>query len=116
MHNLVSISCRQTTRWSLPSVLLCNARSLSPKIDELCVSLLFHPTDFVAITESWLHADLPDSAITIDGYETYRKDRTDGRGGGVAAFINSSVLSKSLYNNQMPVAQVTSPSSPGICD
>ena len=98
LHNLVNIPRCQKTRWSFPSVLLCNARSLFPKIDELRASLMFHPTDFVAITESWLHADLPDSAITVDGYEIYRNDRTDRRGGGVAAFVNSSVPSKRLFN------------------
>ena len=98
MHNLVKIFCKQKpTAWSLPSVLLCNARSVFPKIDELRASPLFHPVDFVAVTESWLHADLPDSAVGIDGYhDVHRKDRSGRRGGGVAAFVSSSVPCKRL--------------------
>ena len=77
LHNLGKIFCKQKpTAWSLPSVLLCNARSVFPKIDELRASLLFHPVDFVAVTESWLHADLPDSAVGIGGYDVHRKDRS----------------------------------------
>lgn len=46
LHNLWKIFCKQKpTAWSLPSVLLCNARSVFPKIDELRASLLFHPVD-----------------------------------------------------------------------
>ena len=46
LHNLGKIFCKQKpTAWSLPSVLLCNARSVFPKIDELRASLLFHPVD-----------------------------------------------------------------------
>ena len=103
LHNLVKIFCKQKpTAWSLPSVLLCNARSVFPKIDELRASLLFHPVDFVAVTESWLHADLPDSAVGIGGYEVHRKDRSGRRGGGVAAFVSSSVPCKRLENMEHP--------------
>lgn len=95
MHNLVKISCKlKPTAWSLPSVLLCNARSIFPKINELRASLLLQPGDFVAVSESWLHADLPDFAIGIGGYEVHRKDRSGRRGGGVAAFVSSSVPCK----------------------
>ena len=45
----------------------------------------------IAVTESWLHADLPDSAVGIGGYDVHRKDRSGRRGGGVAAFVSSSV-------------------------
>ena len=89
LHNLVKIFCKQKpTVWSLPSVRLCNARSVFPKIDELRASFLFHPVDFVAVTESWLHADLPDSAVGMDGYDVHRKDRSGCHGGGVAAFVS----------------------------
>lgn len=41
LHNLGKIFCKQKpTAWSLPSVLLCNARSVFPKIDELRASAL----------------------------------------------------------------------------
>ena len=103
LHNLGKIFCKQKpTAWSLPSVLLCNARSVFPKIDELRASLLFHPVDFVAVTESWLHADLPDSAVGIGGYDVHRKDRSGRRGGGVAAFVSSSVPCKRLKNMEHP--------------
>lgn len=82
--------------------LQAETRSVFPKIDELRVSLLFNPVDFVAVTESWLHADLPDSAVGIGGYEVHRKDRSGRRGGGVAAFVSSSVPCKRLENMEHP--------------
>ena len=103
LHNLVKIFCKQKpTAWSLPSVLLCNARSVFPKIDELRASLLFRLVDFVAVTESWLHADLPDSAVGIGGYDVHRKGRSGRLSGGVAAFVSSSVPCKRLKNMEHP--------------
>ena len=99
----MKIFCKQKrTAWSLPSVLLCNARSVFPKIDELRASILFHPVDFVAVTESRLHADLPDSTIGIGGYDVHRNDRSGRRGGGVTAFVSSSVPCKCLKNMEHP--------------
>ena len=56
----------------------------------------------IAVTESWLHADLPDSAVGIGGYDVHRKDCSGRRGRGVAAFVSSSVPCKRLKNMEHP--------------
>ncbi len=55
----------------LPRILLCNARSLWPKIDELATILDLMRTDVAAITETWLHGGLDDSLVSIGGYTLY---------------------------------------------
>ena len=71
----------------LPSFLLINARSLLHKIDDLTALLSANPVDFVAITESWLHKDIEDSLLHINGFNLFRKGRTTRRGGGVCVFL-----------------------------
>ena len=78
----------------LPCFYLINARSLSPKMDELSLLLNMHPLDVVAITESWLTNDIIDELVKIDGYNTFRKDRVHGRGGGVCAFVSADIPCK----------------------
>ena len=71
-----------------------NIRSLLPKIDILRSSFVQAPTSqaktLFTVSETWLKNDVPDSAIEIDGYTFFRKDRlTSTNGGGVAAYIPS---------------------------
>jgi len=37
--------------------------------------------DILAVTETWLSEDVIDQQLAIDGYNLYRKDRGDARGG-----------------------------------
>ena len=46
-----------------------------------------NPVDLIAITESWLHKDIEDSLLHINGFNLFRKDRTTRRGGGVCVFL-----------------------------
>jgi hypothetical protein len=48
------------------------------------------------ITETWLSEDIHDSPVEIDGYSLVRRDRVTKIGGGVCAFIKSSILFKLL--------------------
>lgn len=54
-----------------------NARSLIPKLDELCAIVEAHNPDVVSIVESWLCADIPDNEISIPGYHVFVKIVTD---------------------------------------
>ena len=56
-------------------ILYFNARSLIPKLDELCALIEIHNPDDISIVESWLCADIPDNEISIHGYHVLRKDR-----------------------------------------
>jgi len=46
-------------------ILYFNARSLIPKLDELCALVEIHNPDVISIVESWLCADIPDNEISI---------------------------------------------------
>ena len=69
-----------------------NARSIVNKLDELVLYLSHEKPDIVGITETWLHDDIFNSEISIEGYALYRKDRNSKvktRGGGVMFYINT---------------------------
>ena len=48
------------------------------------------------ITETWLNEKIDDAAVCIDSYALARRDRIDKLGGGVCAFIKSSIPFKIL--------------------
>ena len=66
---------RRRRKIHLPSILLTNARSVFYKMDELRLRATQLKPCIICITESWLSPDIPDSAISIDGYRIYRLDR-----------------------------------------
>ena len=72
---------------AFPTILLLNARSLLPKLDELSVLLSSVKPGFVFITESWLNSDIDDNLLRIPGYSLFRSDRTGRIGGGVCAYM-----------------------------
>ena len=93
LHNVINI----------PSFLICNARSLAPKVDELeCVALQNH-VDIIGVTETWLSDEISESAVAMGDYMLFRKDRLS-RGGGVAAYVNSKIPCKRLteFENSDP--------------
>ena len=77
---------------SLPSLFLSNTRSLVNKIEDLEVVINENNADIVCITETWLTNNIPDSVVEMKEFSLVRKDRGDDRrGGGVCAYINSSI-------------------------
>ena len=73
-----------------------NARSILSKLDELKLRMIQDNIDIVGITETWLHPDILDSELFINGYKMYRKDRKDfreARAGGVLLYIRDSLIS-----------------------
>lgn len=74
----------------LPSALLCNVRAIANKIDELeCVCNL-NSADEVCVTETWLTDTIPDSAVSMNNYVLFRRDRPT-HAGGIAAYINCDI-------------------------
>ncbi|XP_035676231.1 uncharacterized protein LOC118415630 [Branchiostoma floridae] len=78
----------------MPGILLTNARSLLHKLDEFCLTLSLNKIDIAAVTESWFSADLPEEVTSVDGYNLYRKDRRNRRGGGIALYISNDIKAK----------------------
>lgn len=70
-----------------PSLLLANARSVVNKLEEVQNVVVAVPYDVAVVTESWLHSDIPDECVQIDGYSCYRDDRMDKRGGGILCYV-----------------------------
>lgn len=60
------------------------------KTDHMESLLLGLKPDFVAITETWLTADITDDEISTPNYSVVRKDRPT-RGGGVAILIKNTI-------------------------
>ena len=70
---------------------LClNARSIRNKVNELMVQISTSGYDLVAITETWLQGD-QDWEMNIQGYQAFKKNRQEGKGGGVALLIRDNI-------------------------
>ena len=89
---ILSDQCHSTpNKQRLPSILLSNARSIFPKMDELRLLNSLHHTSIIAITESWLTDNIDSSLLYLTNHIFYRCDRTSGRGGGVCVWCNTSL-------------------------
>lgn len=79
----------------LPSMILSNVRSLRNKIEELRtlsrICYEYRESCLMAFTETWLHPDVPNSLVELEGFSLVQADRdvTSGktRGGGVCVYI-----------------------------
>ena len=79
---------------------LQNARSLkgetrdSPrrcKLQDFQELLYGNRLDLIAVTETWLTYDISDGEILSNGYQIFRNDRRDRKGGGTLLAINNSL-------------------------
>ncbi len=81
-------------KMTLPNVLACNARSIfnkSEDLNSLAKSKMNRNLCAVAVTETWLNADIDSSLVTPPGFRCFRTDRackSNTRGEGTAIFIN----------------------------
>jgi hypothetical protein len=75
----------------VPSFLLSNVMSLSPKIDEVREVIRCGNYEFVSLVETWLQSHIHDNIIYIQGYNLIRRDRVEGTHGGVCVYIKDSI-------------------------
>ena len=80
--------------------ILSNVRSLLSKVEELETVLRSSFINMAFITETWLSENVHDSAVAFDGYSLVRRDRVNKLGGGVCAYIKSSIPFKVLQDLQ----------------
>lgn len=89
---------RRYNKLSLPSITMGNVRSLANKTDELAglvrTQRVYRESSVLCFTETWLHEDIPDVNVTVDGFQTVRADRNHResgkrKGGGLAILINN---------------------------
>ncbi len=90
---------RRAFRPPLPTILLANVQSLDNKLCELRAQISYQRETrdccVICLTETWMSAMVPDSAIELTGFSVHRSDRTEeltgkSRGGGVCFYINNS--------------------------
>ena len=68
-----------------------NARSLRNKIEETWKFLSENTIHLLAVSESWFGKSVPDSSVTIPGFQApFRKDRNE-RGGGVCLYVSNNI-------------------------
>ena len=80
---------------------------VASKIDELSTVLQVNNIDIACLTETWLKDEIPSDIVTINGYVSYRKDRSDGRrGGGVAVYVRDRLPCCRLTNYENPQLDV----------
>jgi hypothetical protein len=46
--------------------------------------------NIIALIETWLDAEIHNNMIELNNYKLFRKDRINGRGGGVCIYENES--------------------------
>jgi len=82
---------------SIPSLLICNTRSIVNKVDELECVANYNCVDVICVTKTWLSYDILDSSIAMQNFCLLRKDRTR-QGGGIAAYVNCTIPCKRLLD------------------
>ena len=68
-----------------------NVMSLAPKINELAHVVLNADFALVCITEIWLQKHIPDSIVTMQGYNLIHLDRSEAVHRGVYVFLNEMI-------------------------
>jgi hypothetical protein len=70
------------------------------KLDEIkSVYAVGKEIDVICFTETWLHAQVENDLIKLEGYkEPYRRDRTANRYGGVCAYVSDNIMSQRRMN------------------
>ena len=69
-----------------------NIRSLRGKMDELNILVSHCPKlHILAFTETWLDNSISDGEVSLPGYSILESDLTNGRGGGIAVYVNETL-------------------------
>ncbi len=69
-------------------IIYTNVSSILPKFDELGYLISLEVRDVLVITESWLHSEIQDSEIHIEGF-FFRCDRSSRKDGGVLLYVST---------------------------
>ena len=76
-----------------------NARSLAPRLNEICHLIHSERLDILCVSETWLSEDVLDAVLIVPGYKLFRCDRSGGRrGGGVAILVSSALRVSRLHD------------------
>lgn len=92
----------------LPTMILCNARSLNNKMDELRLlskaCFEYRESCLMLFTETWLRPEIPDLMVEIEGFTHVHADRTEAsgkrRGAGSVCMSMISGVDSVLFGKQ----------------
>ena len=104
--NSPEIISKNTTLEFLPSLLLSNCMSITPKIDEISFVLHNQDIEIAFFSETWLKQSVPDSCINIENYRVFRRDRENRLHGGVCIYVKDSIdtnVLTELHNSEHEV-------------
>ncbi|KAG5890755.1 hypothetical protein JTB14_013101 [Gonioctena quinquepunctata] len=65
-----------------------------PHLNDLHLVIKEKKYDVIGLTETWLHPEIPDRALDIEGYRFIRSDRLVRRGGGTGVYIKNNLVYK----------------------
>lgn len=68
-----------------------NIRSMAPKREQLEHLLFNSNVDFLGLSETWLKPSSPQAVVSLQGYNVFRMDRHQGKGGGVLIYMKDSL-------------------------
>ena len=95
---------------SNPALSFChlNSRSLINKIPEIKHFLHTNGIQLLAITETWLHPNIPDNLVQLEEFQpVFRRDRRTGQhGGGVCMFLSNDLPAKRRDDFEHPELEV----------
>jgi hypothetical protein len=63
-------------------------------LQQLAIDLTQFRTCVAIVTETWFNSKHCDQLVNIDGYVLHRKDRYKKKGGGVAIYVRSDIISR----------------------
>lgn len=76
-----------------------NVRSIVPHFNEF-KDLVYEKFDVIGVTETWLSQNITNNAITLNGYNLFRRDRSTA-GGGVGVYLKNHIKAKVI--DELPV-------------
>ncbi|KAG5885083.1 hypothetical protein JTB14_026227 [Gonioctena quinquepunctata] len=65
-----------------------------PHLNDLHLVIKEKKYDVIGLTETWLHPEIPDRALDIEGYRFIRSDHLVRRGGGTGVYIKNNLVYK----------------------
>jgi exonuclease III len=69
-----------------------NIASLMAKFNDFSMEIANSKPNIIALTETWLNSDVSNNMIGLNNYKVFRKDRINGRGGGVCIYVNENLI------------------------
>ena len=81
-----------------------NAQSLLGSLEKVKLMLQDGKTDILCISETWLHPDIEDRFLAIQGYNLFRQDF--GRGGGACIYVSQDLSVNRINLNVSKILNV----------